>query len=273
MTFTQHAMRAAAWSGCLAVTLILAACSSHTPALVPSASPTTATQPVAPPSPAAAASPTLPAPSVQGLASATATVTDVVLIPVPELALLPPENEQPEGPATLRGLYGRYGADDRSLFACRRDQNALRCTRYALSLPTVGPILLEVDAQIEAGQVRAIAWRPVADDLTASQAAAQLALAAVADQVAALNWASLARADFAESSASARWPADSVRRAVPELFGYDMATNRVIWRVQGPDMPPQKALVTRFPALYLLTSLDGRGPVDVLATIEGYVVE
>ncbi len=212
-------------------------------------------------------------PAVQGLASATASVTDVTLTPVAELALLAPENEPPEGPATLRGLYGRHGAGDRSLFTCRSDQSALKCTRYAFTLPTVGPALLEVDGQIEAGQVNVIAWRPVADDLAASQAAAQLALAAVADQVAALDWGSIARADFAESSASARWPVEAVYSTVPELFGYDMAKNRVIWRVQGPDMPPQKNLVTRFPALYLLTSLDGRGAVDVLATIEGFVLE
>lgn len=213
------------------------------------------------------------APSVQVPASATASVTDVSLTSVTELALLLPEDEQPEGPVTLRGLYGRNGPSDRSLSACRRDENALKCARYAMNLPTAGPALLEVDAQIEAGQVKVISWRPVVDNLAASQAAAQLALAAVADEVATLDWASSARTDFAESSAQYLWEAETVRSAVPELFGYDMATNRVIWRVQGPNMPEQKALVTRYPALYLFTSLDGLGPADVLATIEGFVLE
>jgi hypothetical protein len=216
---------------------------------------------------------TPPAPAFQAPASTIASVTGVTFIPVTELALLLPEDQTPAGPVTLRGLYGRYGEGDRSLYACRREESALKCARYAMNLPTVGPALLEVDAQIEAGQANIISWRPVVNDLSASQAVAQLALAAAADQVAALDWASIARADFVESSAQHRWDAQAVRDAVPELFSYDMATNRVIWRVQGLDMPEQKPLVTRYPVLYLFTSLDGLASADVLATIEGFVLE
>jgi hypothetical protein len=91
--------------------------------------------------------------------------------------------------------------------------------------------------------------------------------------VAALDWGSIARADFAESSARFQWDVDAVPNAATELYGYDMATARVIWRAQGPDLPQQTALVTRYPVLYVFTSLDGKAAAGVFATIEGFVEE
>lgn len=251
------------WLGGL---LALAACAG---------SPTPTPSP--PPPPAFAATPTrppgTPTPSVRVSTGATPNVTAVNLRTAPELSLLAPSEPLPEGPVTVRGLYGRYGAGDRSVTACFYDGAGLRCQRYPVGLPVLPLTLVEADLQIEAGQVRLIAWRPAVDNLSLSRDAAQVALARVADQVEALDWSALARADFAQSTAQFRWPAADVAAAAPTLFGYDMATGRVLWRVQGPNLPAQRELVTRYPALYLFVPLEGQGPVDVVATIEGFVTE
>ncbi|MDW8316342.1 MAG: hypothetical protein RMN53_00685 [Anaerolineae bacterium] len=233
--------------------------------------------PSPPPPPALAATPTrlpgTPTPSVRVSAAATANVTAATLRTAPELSFLAPGEPLPEGPVTVRGLYGQNGAGDRSVTACLYDGATLRCQRYPVGLPVLPRALVEVDLQIEAGQVRLIAWRPAVDDLSLSREAAQAALARVADQVEALDWSAVARADFAQSTAPFRWPAADVAAAAPELFGYDMATGRVLWRVQGPNLPAQRELVTRYPALYVFSPLEGQGPVDVVATIEGFVTE
>lgn len=212
-------------------------------------------------------------PAVRVPASATPALTAATLYTAPELAFQQSETERPEGPVTIRGLYGRNGPADHSVMGCRLDGNALKCLRYALNLPVPAGTLVEVDALLESGQVDVIDWRPVVDDLTVSQAAAQAALAEVADEVAALDWGAISRTDFAESSASFQWDVAAVGGADTALHGFDMATARAVWRAQGPNMPEQKPLVTRFPVLYVFTSLDGRGAADVFATIEGFVEE
>lgn len=251
------------WLGGL---LALAACAG---------SPTPTPSP--PPSPALAATPTrppgTPTPSVHVPANAVVAVTEVTLRTAAELSFLAPADPLPEGPATVRGLYGRYGAEDRSVTACLYDEAALRCQRYPLALPALPRTLVDVDVQVEAGQVQLIAWRPAVDNPSLSRDAAQAALAQVAAQVEALDWAALARPDFAQSTAQFRWPAADVAAAAPTLFGYDMATGRVLWQVEGPNLPAQRELVTRYPVLYLFVPLEGQGRVDVVATIEGYVTE
>lgn len=181
--------------------------------------------------------------------------------------------EPANGPVVVPGLYGRYGPGDRSLETCRVSSTAMTCARYRADLGEDGPRLVQATGQAAHGSLAVDRWQPLAVDTAASQAVAQAALAQTAAAVAAVDWSALARPNYVEATAAFRWDAGAVAATPLELRGYDTASNRVIWRGQGPNLPTAVAIVTRFPVLYVLAGADSSEPVDIVATIEGYVEE
>ena len=184
-----------------------------------------------------------------------------------------PADPLPDGPATLSGLYAKYG--DASLETCPLESDVLHCTRYyPVALDTqAAPQLVTVDGQLNAGQLTAAAWQPIAWDEAASRAAAQAALADLAESLSATDWSTLALPNYAESSAWFRWQPDEISATPLELYGYDSAGGRVIWRGVGKEMPQQRHLVHRYPVLYFFSDPFGQPPVETYVTIEGYVEE
>jgi hypothetical protein len=178
----------------------------------------------------------------------------------------------PDGPVRrLTGLYGEYGSP---VFAtCRIEQNRLLCNRYPIELRADGPQIVQVDGQIGDGALRVDTWAPVAWDALSQRAAGQAYLDRVAPDLAAYDWSQIARPDFAESSQGYHPSEDELKGLPVELAGYDTASDRIIWRAQGPDLPRQKPLVRRFSALYIVTDPAGKRPTEMFVTIEGYVEE
>lgn len=206
-------------------------------------------------------------------APASLPATEVVLVhTAPEMQFIQPL-ELADGPITLRSVYDRSGGGQ-GLDACRLEATTLRCRYLPRQLAgATGPLLVEVTGQMQGGALNVAGWQPLDWDEAASRAAAEAALAGQAEQLGSLDWAQLARPDFAESSVRFRWDPSSGKATPVLLFSYDMAGDRIIWRAEGPAMAQQKPLVTRFPAIYLFTDLAGQPPVDLFVTIEGYVEE
>lgn len=191
---------------------------------------------------------------------------------VPEMQFIAPL-ELADGPAAVRGVYDRV-ASGQGLDLCRLEATTLRC-RYlpALLSGAAGPLPVEVAGHVQDYALDVAGWQPLEWDEAASRAAAEAALAGQAELLGSLDWGQLARADFAGSSAHFRWAPASVKTTPAQLFSYDMTGDRVIWRAEGPPMPRQKPLVTRFPVVYLFTDPAGQPPVEMFVTIEGYVEE
>lgn len=209
--------------------------------------------------------------------SATATPTPtrrpVLFHEVPETFFAQPLPPLPEGPIMVRGIYGRYGSTDQGLDLCRLENSVLYCQRYPVVLDVQGPLLVEVRGQVEQGQLSVNTWQALQWDEAAARASVGAEMARRAEELYRYDWSLIARPDFAESSAWFHWQPERILATPVELFGYDMASDRVIWRAQGREMPQQKHLVHRFPVLYFLTDPQGQQPVEVYITIEGYVEE
>jgi hypothetical protein len=192
---------------------------------------------------------------------------------VPETQFHGPWAPPAEGPLLMRAIYDRHG-QGQGLDICRRDQERLYCHHHAVTLPGArGPLLVKAWGRIEGGSLLVTAWEPLAWYEATSQAMASAALASQTDLLGNLAWERLARADFAESSGRYTWQPAAIVSSPVELYGYDMGSQRIIWRAQGPPLPQQKPLVTRFPAIYAFVDPAGQQAVDMIVTIEGFVTE
>ena len=178
----------------------------------------------------------------------------------------------PDGPVSgLAGLYGQHGSS--MLTPCRIQQDRMLCGRVQAELDASRPQIVEVAGQVVGGKLDAASWQPIPWDEPTQRAAAQAHLDQVAPILASFDWSRIARPDFAESSRRYQ-PSEAELKAVPiDLEGYDSAAGRIIWRAQGPDMPAQKPLVTRYAALYIVTDPAAVLPSEMFVTIEGYVEE
>lgn len=193
-------------------------------------------------------------------------------VAVPEMTFTGPDQPVPDGPVdALAGLYGQYGSS--LLTSCRIEKNRMLCSRLQAVLDADRPQVVEVAGQVANGTLNAESWNPVAWDQASQAAMAQAHLDQAAPALAGFDWSRISRPDFAESSRQVHL-AEAELKALPiELAGYDSTGKRIIWRAQGPDMPPQKPLVTRYPVLYIVTDPAGSLPSEMFVTIEGHVEE
>ena len=193
-------------------------------------------------------------------------------VEVPEMTFIGSDLPLPDGPVSgLIGLYGEYGSP--VLSTSRIEQSRLLSNRYPVELEVIGPQLIEVSGQISGGKLSANFWKPLVWDEAGQLAVAQAHLDHVAPALASYDWARIARPDFAETSSQYHPTEEQFRTLAVDLFGYDTAGNRIIWRAQGPDLPPQKPLVRRYSALYIATDPAGKMPSEMFVTLEGYVEE
>ena len=193
-------------------------------------------------------------------------------VEVPEMTFIGADQPLPDGPVSgLIGLYGEYGSP--VLSTSRIEQNRLLSNRYPVELDTMGAQIIEVFGQLSAGKLSTDSWKPLVWDEAGQLAVAQAYLDQVAPALASYDWAQIARPDFAESSSQYHPTEKELRALSVDLFGYDSAGSRIIWRAQGPDMPPQKPLVRRYSALYIVTDPSAKMPSEMFVTIEGYVEE
>lgn len=193
----------------------------------------------------------------------------------PEMAFAAVGAPLPDGPVSgLVGLYGEYGAD--TLITCRIETSQMLCSRYPVELGAPRPQMVEVvevAGQVGGARLSVDSWKPLTWDESAQLAAAQAHLAELAPALAAYDWSRIARPDFAASSRQYHPTEAQLKALAIALAGYDRASDRFIWRAQGPDMPQQKQLVRRYPALYILTDPTYKTPPEMFVTIEGYVEE
>ena len=193
-------------------------------------------------------------------------------VEVPEMTFIGPDLPLPDGPVSgLIGLYGEYGSP--VLSTSRIEQSRLLSNRYPVELDAIGPQMIEVFGQISGGKLSANSWKPLVWDEAGQRAVARTHLDQLAPALASYDWARIARPDFAETSSQYHPTEEQLRALSVDLFGYDTAGNRIIWRAQGPDMPQQKPLVRRYSALYIVTDPAGKMPSEMFVTIEGYVEE
>ena len=193
-------------------------------------------------------------------------------IEVPEMTFISPDQPMPDGPVSgVIGLYGEYGSP--VLSTSRIEQSRLLSNRYPVELDAIGAQLIEVFGQINGGNLSADSWKPLVWDEAGQLAVARTHLDQLAPALASYDWARIARPDFAESSKQYHPTEEQLRALSVDLFGYDTAGSRIIWRAQGPDMPPQKPLVRRYAALYIVTDPSDKMPSEMFMTIEGYVEE
>ena len=193
-------------------------------------------------------------------------------IEVPEMTFIVPDQPLPDGPVSgVIGLYGEYGSP--VLSTSRIEQSRLLSNRYPVELDAIGAQLIEVFGQINGGNLSADSWKPLVWDEAGQLAVARTHLDQLAPALASYDWARIARPDFAESSSQYHLAEEQLRALSVDLFGYDTAGSRIIWRAQGPDMPPQKPLVRRYSALYIVTDPSGKLPSEMFVTVEGYVEE
>ncbi len=193
-------------------------------------------------------------------------------VEVPEMAFVASDQPLPDGPVSgLTGLYGEYGSP--ILSTSRIEQSRLLSNRYPVELEAIGAQLIEVFGQIGGGKLSVDSWKPLVWDEAGQLAVARTHLDHLAPALASYNWARIARPDFAETSSQYHPTEEQLRALSVDLFGYDTAGNRIIWRAQGPDMPPQKPLVRRYSALYITTDPADKMPSEMFVTIEGYVEE
>ena len=193
-------------------------------------------------------------------------------VEVPEMTFIASDQPLPDGPVSgLIGLYGEYGSP--VLSTSRIEQGRLLSNRYPVELQAIRPQVIEVFGQISEGKLSVDTWKPAAWDEAGQRAVAQTHLEQVAPALASYDWARIARPDFAETSRQYHPTEEQLRALSIDLFGYDTAGNRIIWRAQGPDMPQQKPLVRRYPALYIVTDPTGKTTPEMFVTIEGYVEE
>jgi len=193
-------------------------------------------------------------------------------VEVPEMTFIGPDLPLPDGPVSgLIGLYGEYGSP--VLSTGRIEQSRLLSNRYPVELQALGPQVIEVFGQITGGKLSADSWKPLVWDEAGQLAVAQTHLDQVAPALASYDWARIARPDFSETSSQYHPTEEQFRALAVDLFGYDTASNRIIWRAQGPDMAQQKPLVHRYSVLYIVTDPAGKVPSEMFVTIEGYVKE
>lgn len=205
-------------------------------------------------------------------------------VPVPVLTSLPDSMHEvaemsyrqraeplPNGTAVVRGLYGEFGGH--TFKVCRTEGHQLRCRSYPLELDTRGPLLIELSCTVYDGRLAAQHWRPLDWDEDAQRRAVRQELNVRAAFVVDYDWSRVARADFRRSSASLEADAAQFTSKAIQLFGYDTDRERIVWRIEGPQFPPERELVYRFPVIYVFTEPSAvRAPGFVL-TIEGYVLE
>jgi hypothetical protein len=193
-------------------------------------------------------------------------------VEVPEMTFIGSDLPLPDGPVSgMIGLYGEYGSP--VLSTSRIEQSRLFSTRYPVELDAIGTQMIEVFGQISGDKLNADSWKPLVWDEAGQLAVARTHLDQVAPALAGYDWARIARPDFVESSSQYHPTEEQLRALSVDLFGYDTAGNRIIWRAQGPDLPPQKPLVRRYAALYIATDPSGKLPSEMFVTIEGYVEE
>jgi len=193
-------------------------------------------------------------------------------VEVPEMTFVASDQPQPDGPVSgLTGLYGEYGSP--VLSTCRIEQSRLFSSRYPVELEAIGPQVVEVFGQISGGKLIADSWKPLTWDEAGQRAVAQTRLEQLVPALSSYDWTQIARPDFAESSSQYHPTEEQLRALAIELFGYDTASDRIIWRAQGPDMPQQKPLVSRYSVLYIVTDPAGETSSEMFVTIEGYVEE
>lgn len=212
---------------------------------------------------------------VSGQPLATRAKQPVLFHDASETSFLQPADPLPDGPAAnLRGLYGRNGAGDTSLALCRLEGGQLLCRQYATTgLDADGPLMVEASGEVSGSTFSVGNWQPLEWDEAAQRAVAQTELEARATELAGYQWESIARPDYADST---KWFKGDEERfgALPlELYSYDMAGKRIIWRAQGWEFPQQQHLVHRYPVIYIVTDPAGKKPPEVYVTIEGYVEE
>ena len=193
-------------------------------------------------------------------------------VEVPEMTFIGADQPLPDGSVSgLIGLYGEYGSP--VLSTSRIEQSRVLSNRYPIELDAIGAQLIEVFGQISGGKLSADSWKPLDWDEAGQLAVARTHLDQLAPALASYDWARIARPDFAESSKQYHPTEEQLRALSVDLFGYDTAGSRIIWRAQGPDMPPQKPLVRRYAALYIVTDPSDKMPSEMFMTIEGYVEE
>ena len=212
---------------------------------------------------------------VSGQPLATRAKVPVLFHDAAEMTFLQPADPLPDGPAAnLRGGYGRSGAGDTSLALCRLEGGQLLCRQYATTgLDATGPLLVEASGEVSGSTFSVGNWQPLDWDEASQRAVAQAELDARAAELAAYQWEAIARPDYADST---KWfKGDEERfKALPlELYAYDMAGKRIVWRAQGWEFPQQEHLVHRYPVIYIITDPGGKKPPEIYVTIEGYVEE
>lgn len=209
-----------------------------------------------------------------GAPAAMRTRPPVLFHDVPEMLFLQPLDPLPDGPAAeLRGVYGAGGAGDNSLTLCQLEGGQLHCNRIAAGLDATGPLLVEASGQINGPTLSAGSWQALEWDEAGQRAAAQAELEKQAAVLAGYDWAAIARSDFTESTGWFNGDEARFRTLPLELYGYDTASKRIIWRAQGWEFPQQKHLVHRYPVIYVVTDPAGKKPAEVFVTIEGYAEE
>ena len=218
--------------------------------------------------------------SSQGLAPvssvplATRTRLPVVFHDASELQFTQMADPLPDGPVVnLRGLYGANGAGDSSLALCQLQDGQLLCRRYDATLDATGPLLVDASGQVDGSTLSVGNWQPLEWDEAGQLAVAQAELDNRASKLADYEWDALARPDFADSTKWFNGDAERFSALPLELYGYDMASKRIIWRAQGWEFPQQEHLVHRYPAIYIVTGPAGKKPPEIFVTIEGFAEE
>jgi hypothetical protein len=197
-----------------------------------------------------------------------------LFIDVLEAQFVQPAAPLPDGP--FNGLTGVYAADEAgqtALSVCQLQEASLSCTSYPVNLDGVSPGLVRVSGQAAGGALTVSQAELVTLDEAAAQAAAQVKLDEVAEELSRYDWSTIAVPEFGESSAWFRPDAGRLKTIPLELYAYDSANDLVIWRGQGWEMPKQTRTVYRFPVLYIAVDPTGALPARAFVTIEGYTEE
>ncbi len=211
-----------------------------------------------------------------------ATPTPIVLptrAPIPfneaiEMQVQQTDTVLPDGPATgVIAAYSTVNAGTDTLLACEWETTTIRCTRYPVALSDLAAGLVQLDGQINSGQLTVRTASAFAWDEAAQRAAAEAKLADIAPLLTTYDWSSIALADYVESSAWFNPDTERLKTIPLELYGYDLGNDWVIWRGQGWEMPQDKRTVHRFPVVYIMTDPTRERPAEALVTIEGTTEE
>ncbi|MFZ2487197.1 MAG: hypothetical protein WAZ19_03655 [Anaerolineae bacterium] len=180
----------------------------------------------------------------------------------------------PDGPATgIIAAYGTASAGSDTLLACALETTTIRCMRYPVALSNLAAGLVQLDGQVNSGQLTVRTASTFAWDEASQRAAAEAKLADIAPLLTTYDWSSIALADYVESSAWFNPDAERLKAIPLELYGYDLSNDWVIWRGQGWEMPQDTRITHRFPVVYIMTDPTQERPAEALVTIEGTTEE